>query len=158
MKRADRSTPTRNQKSYRIGEVTRLTGLSADTLRCYEKIGLLPRVGRNPSGIRRYNDTDLSRLRFIQRAQVMDFGLADIAQLLKMRESPRHARAQVRELTRKKLTEVGARLEELKTLRNELQLLLDLCNANSSGCPIITDIERRSPASSRRKALWRQRS
>ena len=143
---------------YRIGDVTERLGLSADTLRYYEKIGLLPKVGRSTSGIRFYSDKDLSRLQFIQRAQAMDFSLAEIAQLLEMRASPQRARPKVRELTRHKLAQVSARLHELKILRNELQLLLNLCTGNSPGCPIITDIERRSPASSRRKALRRQRS
>lgn len=57
----------------RIGDVVRELGLSADTLRYYEKIGLLPRVARDPSGLRRYESRDLSRLRFIQRAQKMGF-------------------------------------------------------------------------------------
>src|SRR3990172_5350467 len=97
---------------YRIGDVTERLGLSADRLRYYEKIGLLPKVGRSTSGIRFYSDKDLSRLQFIQRAQAMDFSLAEIAQLLEMRESPQRARPKVRELTRNKLTEVSARLDE----------------------------------------------
>jgi len=58
-------------KSYRIGEVAELLGISADTLRYYEKIRLLPAVNRTDSGIRVYLERDLSRLRFIKRAQKM---------------------------------------------------------------------------------------
>lgn len=54
---------------YRIGDVTKLIGLTADTLRYYEKIKLIPKVSRNASGIREYDDKDISRLKFIQRAQ-----------------------------------------------------------------------------------------
>ena len=142
MKRADRSTPTRDRKSYPIGEVTRLTGLSADTLRYYEKIGLLPRVERNASGLRRYNDKDLSRLRFIRRAQTMDFSLAEIAVLLAMRESPQRARRQARELTQRKLGEIEARLAEMETLRNELKLLINLCSSSKKKCPIFVKMDR----------------
>lgn len=137
---------------YRIGDVTEKLDLSADTLRYYEKIGLLPRVARNGAGIRLYNDQDLSRLRFIQRAQMMDFTLGEIAQLLAMRESPQRTRPKVRELTRNKLAQVSARMDELKTLRNELQLLLNLCTGNSPGCPIVAGIERKAPVSAKRKA------
>lgn len=128
---------------YRIGDVTEKLGLSADTLRYYEKIGLLPRVGRNDVGIRFYNDQDLSRLMFIQRAQRMDFTLAEIGELLKMREAPHKARKRVRELTAQKLAEVEARLAELKTLRDELALLMNLCSAGGKNCGIIKEINKR---------------
>jgi len=128
---------------YRIGDVTEKLGLSADTLRYYEKIGLLPAVGRNGAGIRLYNDQDLSRLKFIRRAQKMDFTLAEIAELLKMREAPQKARKRVRELTAHKLAEVDARLAELKTLRNELALLMNICSAGGKSCGIIKEINKR---------------
>ncbi len=126
---------------YRIGDVTRLTGLSADTLRYYEKIGLLPRVARNAAGVRVYDGQDLSRLRFIRRAQRMNFSLEEIGMLLKMRENPRHARDEVRQLTAHKLAEVERSLEELGLLRNELTLLLNLCRGSEDGCPIIEGLE-----------------
>ena len=128
-------------KSYRIGGVTRLLDISADTLRYYEKIGLLPVINRTASGIRVYHERDLSRLRFVRRAQKMKFSLKEIAELLKMREDPQHARDEVRMLTRTKLSEVEEHLDDLQFLRNELQLLLNLCIASESGCPIIDSID-----------------
>ena len=56
-------------KSYRIGDVSKSLGLSVDTLRYYEKIGLLPRIPRTATGIRIYSDKDISRLNLAQRAQ-----------------------------------------------------------------------------------------
>ena len=56
-------------KSYRIGDVSKSLGLSVDTLRYYEKIGLLPRIHRTAAGIRSYSDKDISRLNFVRRAQ-----------------------------------------------------------------------------------------
>lgn len=128
---------------YRIGEVTEQLGLTADTLRYYERIGLLPKVSRNGAGIRLYNEQDLARLRFIQRAQKMDFTLAEIAELLSMREAPQRARKRVRELTARKLAEVESRLTELKKLRDELALLMNLCAAGGKGCGIIKAINKR---------------
>ncbi len=128
-------------KSYHIGGVTKLLGISADTLRYYEKIGLLPAINRTDSGIRVYLERDLSRLRFIRRAQKMQFSLKEIAELLKMREDPQHARDEVRLLTRSKLSEVEEHLADLQFLRNELQLLLNLCTASEGGCPIIESID-----------------
>ena len=127
--------------SKTIGEVARQLTMSVDTLRYYEKIGLLPKVSRTESGIRHYNDKDISRLKFIKRAQQMNFTLAEIGDLLKMREDPQHARAEVRQLTANKLQEVELRLTELDTLRRELALLVNLCTASEAGCPIIDRIE-----------------
>lgn len=143
--------------SYQIGEVSERLGLSVDTLRYYEKIGLLPRVPRNASGLRAYNDKDISRLQFVQRAQKMNFTLAEIGQLLKMREGPQKARPKVRELARRKLEQIEMYLGDLKTLHKELQLLLSLCSSGTDGCPIIERIDegsppgRRAPNSTKRK-------
>jgi len=126
---------------YRIGDVTKRIGLTADTLRYYEKIKLLPRVSRNASGIREYDDKDISRLKFIQRAQKMNFSLAEISDLLKMRENPQKVRDDVRQLTANKLIEVDEHLKTLTTLRDELQLLLNLCQGSEAGCPIIEGLD-----------------
>ncbi|HFD80540.1 MAG TPA: heavy metal-responsive transcriptional regulator [Gammaproteobacteria bacterium] len=129
------------RKSYRISDVSALLDLTPDTLRYYEKIGLLPAVARSRGGVRLYSDRDLSRLRFIRRAQSMNFSLAEIADLLQMREDPQHARNDIRELTQRKLEAVEAQLAELDTLRRELQLLVNLCRGAADGCPIIEDLE-----------------
>jgi DNA-binding transcriptional MerR regulator len=126
---------------YKIGKITTLLGLSADTLRYYEKINLLPKVSRNTTGIREYDDKDISRLKFIQRAQKMNFSLSEISDLLKMREDPRNVRKEVRLMTAEKLKVIEAHIESLTTLRKELQLLMNLCQSSEEGCPIIEGIE-----------------
>lgn len=136
------STSSRTErKQYRIGDVTRLTGLSADTLRYYEKIKLLRPVTRTASGVRVYGERDVSRLRFILRAKAMNFSLDEISRLLEMREDPQHARDEVRELTHHKLNEVERHMKELKTLHGELSLLVNLCRGAQDGCPIIEDLD-----------------
>jgi len=127
--------------NYRIGEIGRQLGLTADTLRYYEKIGLLNNISRTASGIRVYSEKDISQLKFIQRAQKMNFTLAEIKDLLQMREAPQHARTEVRELTHRKLVEIETHLQDLTTLRNELTLLVNLCTGSEEGCPIIESIE-----------------
>lgn len=130
--------PTNN--TYQIGDVVNKFSISADTLRYYEQIGLLKKINRTPSGIRLYNEQDLSRLRFIRRAKTMNFSLDEITQLLKMRENPARAKKRVRQLTQNKLNEVEQHLKTLNTLRNELTLLVNLCAGSKDGCPIIDDI------------------
>jgi len=134
------SSSSNSDRHWRIGDVADLTGLSADTLRYYEKIGLL-NVARNGAGVRFYTRKDLSVLHFIQRAKSMKFTLDEIAKLLEMRADPQHAREEVRELAHLKLEAVTAQLEELETLRKELTLLVNLCRGAEDGCPIIEDLE-----------------
>jgi DNA-binding transcriptional MerR regulator len=124
---------------HKIGEVTKTLGIPADTLRYYEKIGLLPPVHRH-SGIRFYSPKDLSRLRFIKRAQKMGFSLDEIAQLLSFRENPQQARPQVRQLAHTKLSDVRHRVAELTHLQDELTLLLNLCGSSPEGCPILDSL------------------
>lgn len=125
----------------RIGEVATTLDISTDTLRYYEKIKLMPKVHRNNGGVRFYNDKDISRLRFIKRAQKMGFSLEEIAQLLSFRENPQKAKPQVKELAHHKLEEVEHHLSELTTLRDELRLLTNLCGASRNGCPILDNFE-----------------
>ncbi|MFQ5546212.1 MAG: heavy metal-responsive transcriptional regulator [Acidiferrobacterales bacterium] len=142
--------------AYRIGEISDRLGLSVDTLRYYEKISLLPRVARNVSGLRVYNNKDISRLQFIQRAQKMDFTLAEIGQLLKMREAPQKARTKARKLTQQKLAEIETCLTDLKALRDELRLLLSRCAISMDGCPIIEEIDKGNAPRNRRRSRAQQ--
>ena len=129
-----------NRPQHKIGDVATTAGVSVDTLRYYEKIGLLKNIYRNESGVRLYSDKDISQLNFIKRAQRMNFSLDEIRDLLDMRTDPQKACTEARELTAKKLQDVEAHLIELNSLRNELQLLLNLCQAAEDGCPIIEDL------------------
>jgi len=120
-----------------------LLEISADTLRYYEKIGLLPAVQRTAGGARVYGERDLSRLRFIRRAQAMNFSLAEIADLLRMREDPQHARDDIRGLARLKLEQIERQIGELDSLRRELHQLVNLCRCTNQGCPIIEGMDGR---------------
>lgn len=126
---------------YPIGTITKRLEMSADTLRYYEKIGLLKRIYRNEAGRRLYSEKDVSRLKFIKRAQRMGFTLAEIGNLLSFRENPQTAQPQVRELAHHKLKEIEGHLAEVTTLKKELSLLLSLCEASSEGCPILENLD-----------------
>jgi DNA-binding transcriptional MerR regulator len=127
----------------KIGEVVAKLDISADTLRYYEKIKLLPRVNRNNVGLRLYNGQDISRIKFIKRAQKMGFSLKEISQLLIFREAPQQAKPKVKQLAHQKLTEIEAHLTELSTLRDELRLLTNLCGSSPDGCPILEEIDQK---------------
>lgn len=123
---------------HSIGQVTGQTGLSADTLRYYERIGLLNRIRRSNGGQRQYSDGDIARLGFIRRAQSMNFSLEEIAQLLLLREAPGDVRGEVRGMTEQKLRDIDERIRELSRLREELRELVEACRASTGGCPIIS--------------------
>jgi DNA-binding transcriptional MerR regulator len=106
------------------GELARLAGVSADTLRHYERKGVLPVARRLNNGYRKYSADSIERVRLIRRALAVDFTLDELAQFLKARDRGQAPCRQVRSLAADKLTEVEGRLTELLTLRDELQATL----------------------------------
>lgn len=129
--------------NYVIGEAARRLGLTADTLRYYEKIGLVPRIARKSSGHRLYDEADLARLRFVQHAQAVGFNLREIAALLRFRANPMKSGRAVRDLAAHKRDEIESKLETLKRLHSELSLLLGLCDCHGENepCPILDRLE-----------------
>lgn len=126
---------------YQIGQITKKLNISADTLRYYEKIKLLPMISRNVSGLRQYSDNDISLIKFIKRAQRMKFSLNEISQLIDFRKSPLTAQTKVRQLANEKLVQTTIHIQEITTLRNELQLLVNLCTGDKDHCPILNGFE-----------------
>ncbi len=124
-----------------IGKTAEALGLSADTLRYYEKIGLVPRVGKNQSGRRTYSEKDVARLKFVQRTQSIGFRLAEIGQLLKLRENPLKSSKAIRAMAQRKCEDVRKQISTLKTVEAELTLLLNLCSGNSNNCPILDRLD-----------------
>lgn len=107
----------------RIGEVARRAGVSADTVRYYERLGLVNPPRRAESGYRLYSDVELGRLRFIRRAKLLGLSLSDIHILLGLGEAGEYPalRRQVTGLLRQKLDECEVRLVELTAFKTELQ-------------------------------------
>ena len=105
-------------------DLARTTGVSTDTLRHYERKGLLPGVTRTAAGYRRYSAATVERVLLIQRALVVGFSLADLKRLLGVRDRGGAPCQSVRSLVGDRLDGLNQRIEELLTLRDELQLLL----------------------------------
>lgn len=104
----------------KIGDVAKRTGVGIETLRFYEKQGLLNHATRTHSGYRLYNQDVLERLEFIKRAQVLGFTLAEIAHLIKEKESGISPCADVRDIVRRRLAELDERMREMRRYRKEL--------------------------------------
>jgi DNA-binding transcriptional MerR regulator len=105
-------------------DVARATGVSTDTLRHYERKGLLPGITRTAAGYRRYSAATVERVLLIQRALVVGFSLADLKRVLAVRDQGGAPCRSVRTLVDERLDALNRRIEELLTLRDELRLLL----------------------------------
>lgn len=118
-----------------VSQLARRVGASADTVRYYERIGLMPEAERSPSGYRLFGEDDLERLAFIRRAQSIGLQLDDIRELLAVRDRGLCPCGHARERLRAKLTEVEERMAELAALRDVIQEFLDNPGATGSdGC------------------------
>ena len=120
-----------------IGKLAKLAGVKIDTVRYYERNGLLAPSSRLASGYRRYSELELARLRFIRRAQRLGFSLREINSLLKL--SARRNVAQVKSAAESKLADVDARIADLQRVREGLALLVEACpgHGQASECPIL---------------------
>lgn len=137
-----------------VGKAAKVLGLAPDTLRYYDRIGLVRPAARGPGGRRLYTERDLGRLRFVQRAQAMNYQLSEIKPLLRLREQPGRARKRMRQATAAKLADVEDRLQTLAHLRDELSLLLNLCDGSGDACPILdamSDSTRKGRVPARKK-------
>jgi DNA-binding transcriptional MerR regulator len=106
-------------------EVARAAGVSTDTLRHYERQGLLPAAARTAAGYRRYPASTVDRVLLIQRALVVGFSLSDLKRVLSTRDHGGAPCRGVRELVGRRLEELTCRIDELSSLRDELRQLLE---------------------------------
>ena len=113
------------------------SGLPAKTVRYYDDIGLVSPV-RGENSYRRYSESDVHKLRFLQRARGLGFSLEDCRQLLSLYEDQDRASADVKALALKHIAEIDGKLEELKSLRRTLGTLADACRGDKRpDCPIL---------------------
>ena len=108
----------------RSGELARLAGVSANTLRHYERIGLIPRPARSRNGYREYPQAALDRVLLAQRALRVGFTLNELARIFKIRDKGGAPCRDVRLLAETKLEEIESRLRQITELRNDLRSIL----------------------------------
>jgi len=114
--------------TMQIGEVAKLTTLTVDAIRFYERRALLPKPPRTVGRFRLYTKQDVNRLSFIRQMQSLGFSLREIGQLLDLREHDRETCQEVRDLLEAKLTKVRSKIQELECLERELAIDLRKCN------------------------------
>ena len=126
------------QKPLTIGRVARYAGVGIDTVRFYERRGLLPEPARTPSGYRLYTRQTTERMRFIRRAKALGFSLDEIKSLLELQDLGGE-KSVVKALTRRKLSQIDSKIKDLSRIREVLSELEHECSGSGdvSGCPII---------------------
>ena len=120
-----------------IGQLARSAGVNVETIRYYQRIGLLPLPKRDFGSVRRYSGDDLKRLRFIRRAQALGFSLDEVALLLGLSDG-KHC-AETKALAERKLTTVEKKIADLTAIQKAIKGLVTQCSKGSRGCgcPII---------------------
>jgi MerR family copper efflux transcriptional regulator len=121
-----------------IGKLANAAGVGIDTVRFYERAGLLNPPRRTASGYRLYAASDVARLCFIRRAKALGFSLEEIAELLCLNDGGGR-RSAVRALAGRRLAEIEQKLTELSRMRDTLRHLVHQCRGDGplAGCPII---------------------
>src|ERR1700724_1470572 len=134
----------------KIGQVAQERGLSIDTIRFYEKQGLLRRSPRSEGGFRLFGGGEIETLRFVRKAQELGFSLNEIRELLILRSDHVPACSHVKDLLDQKLTAVERKITELQSLERSLKRALQKCKrelkttaaGHEECCPVIDEINR----------------
>jgi len=125
------------------GELAKRTGVNVESLRFYERQGLLPEPPRRPSGYRRYPSSAVARVRFIKRAQELGFALAEIRELLVIGTDPAGTCGEVKAHVEAKIKAVRQKISDLQHIERALHDLAERCpiRAASDQCPILKSLE-----------------
>lgn len=130
-------------ESLTIGKVARRAGVGVETVRFYEREGLIEEPPRRESGYRQYPKETISRLRFIKRAKELGFTLKEIKELLALRIAPETTCEDIRRRAEAKIGDIEAKIRTLKRMKEALMKLTVACSGRRpvSECPILEAIE-----------------
>lgn len=123
----------------KIGELSRRAEVPIDTVRYYERQGLLPAPERQASGYRKYHSDDVTRLQFVRRAKALGFTLKEIQELLALSDHRDDDMADLKAATNDKLADVNRKIAELTRIRDGLETLVEACPGHGAlkHCPIL---------------------
>lgn len=125
------------------GSLAKKTRVNIETIRYYEKIGLMPDPPRTSGGHRVYDESCLNRLRFIRRCRELDFTIVELRELLAMVEAGDYSCAEVLENTRAHLERIKNKIKDLKKMEKTLKTISARCSGKDvPDCPIIEDLWR----------------
>jgi len=125
-----------------IGKLSKMAGVTNDTVRFYERYGLIEPVRRSESNYRLYHEADAARLRFIRRAKELGFSLNEIKDLLALSQDPHATKADIRERTERKAEDIRQKINDLSKILSALETLVETCDGHGSAkeCPILLSL------------------
>ncbi len=128
-----------------VGQLAKQARVNIETIRYYERRGLLPEPARRESGYRQYSPQDVAYLRFIRRAKALGFSLKEIAELLALRVDPETTCEDVRKRAERKIADVEDKIQTLARIKGVLQQLVVSCSGQgpTSTCPILEALNTR---------------
>lgn len=129
--------------SLTSGQVAKVAGVGVETLRHYEREGLLEEPPRRASGYRQYPEEVVKRIHFIKRTQELGFSLKEIGELLALRVDPSTSASEVKRRAEAKLADIQRKVEELLRMKRALEQITQLCDGHgpASECPILDVLE-----------------
>jgi len=130
----------KNENEMTIGSLAAKSDVTVETVKFYEKEGLLPRPPKPISGFRSYPEDYVSRILFIKRAQELGFKLREVKELLKLKVDKKATCDQVMKRTDEKISEVEAKIKDLRRIKRSLRQIRDCCSDGTqtlTECPIL---------------------
>ena len=126
-----------------IGELAKKSGVGIETIRYYEREGLVFPIGRKRSGYRTYDGEALSKLQFIKRSKELGFSLREIGELLSLNSNKKSRCKTVKGKAQTKVAEIQAKIDDLSRMKSVLNQLIETCHseAPSSECPILEALQ-----------------
>ena len=121
-----------------IGAASRQSGVHIETIRYYERTGVIAAPGRTTAGRRSYAPVEIARLRFIRRCRDLGFPLEEIRSLLKLGAQDPSDCAEVRHLAESQIADIREKIARLHTLETALAELIGACQAGHAACPMLT--------------------
>jgi len=122
-----------------IGQLAKKTEVNVETIRFYERRGLMPKPLRRESGYRQYSDDDIARVRFIRRAKELGFSLKEILELLSLRVDPDTTCGDIKRRAETKIADIDQKIRTLQGMKKALTKLASTCRGRgpTSECPIL---------------------
>lgn len=131
------------QDTFPIGALSGMSGVNVETIRYYERIGLLAKPARSPGGYRLYRSADAERLGFIRGARDLGFSLDEVRQLLGLADGDSQSCRRVRDIAVRHLSEVRSKIEDLRRMKRVLDALVRSCASGTMpSCPLLKTLAR----------------
>lgn len=125
-------------REFTIGQLSRLAKVNIETIRYYEKIGIMPNPPRNSSGYRVYSAPHFERLSFVRRSRELGFSQPEVRKLLTLVDEHTYTCAEVKEMTARQLSNVRDKIKDLSKLEKVLAMMVSECDGGAvPDCPIV---------------------